>query len=143
MVEQAGFDVLEVDRKLPGFGVGIGIVAADRDGQPWHFDITGRYSNTGDGLCRADTLWKCLGRVSVFAARGVRPLVLLTSRLPPRRSSGDRALRALSPELVLDAIEIMSDEGQHRLEAYAGGGHGQGPATGFWSSAELRELDAP
>jgi site-specific DNA-methyltransferase (adenine-specific) len=140
MVERAGFTVLEVDRKLPGLGVSIGIVAADRDGQPWHFDITGAYTNTGDGLCRADTLWKCLGRVSVFAARQVRPLILLTSILPPRRSSGDRALRALGPECVFDGIEILSYEGQSRLHGYARGGHGQRPATGFWSPEELTTL---
>jgi site-specific DNA-methyltransferase (adenine-specific) len=132
MVERAGFTVQDVERKLPGLGVNIGIVAADRDGQPWHFDITGRYSNTGDGLSRADTLWKCLGRVSVFAVRGIRPLVLLTSRLPPRRSSGDRALRALGPERVFDVIEILSPEGRNRLERYAQGNHGERPATGFW-----------
>jgi site-specific DNA-methyltransferase (adenine-specific) len=137
MVERAGFTVLEVDRKLPGFGVSIGIVAADRDGQPWHFDITGAYNNTGDGLCRADTLWKCLGRVSVLAVRRVRPLVLLTSTLPARRSSGDRALHAVGPASVFDAIEIMSSEGQGRLEAYARGGRHQRPADGFWSPEDL------
>jgi site-specific DNA-methyltransferase (adenine-specific) len=137
MVERAGFTVLDVDRKLPGLGVSIGIVGGDRDGQPWHFDITGAYTNPADGLCRADTLWKCLGRVSVFAARGVRPLVLLTSTLPPRRSSGDRALRSVGPACVFDAIEIMSDEGRDRLEAYARGGHGQRPVDGFWSPEEL------
>jgi site-specific DNA-methyltransferase (adenine-specific) len=137
MVERAGFAVQEVDRKLPRLGVNIGIVAGDRKARPWHFDITGSYSNTGDGLSRADTLWKCLGRVSVFAARGIRPLVLLTSTLPPRRSSGDRALRAVGPGCVFDAIDILSPEGQHRLEAYARGDHGECPATGFWSPEDL------
>ena len=141
MVERAGFTVLEVDRKLPGLGVSIGIVAADHESHPWHFDITGAYTNTADGLCRADTLWKCLGRVSVFAVRGIRPLVLLTSTLPPRRSSGDRALRALGPECVFDAIEIMSDEGRDRVEAYARGNREQRAATGFWSPEDLAVFD--
>ena len=137
MVERAGFTVLEINRKLPGFGLSIGIVAADRDGQAWHFDITGAYTNTGDGLYRADTLWKCLGRVSVFAARGIRPVVLLTSTLPPRRSPGDRALRALGPDCVFDAIEILSPKGQTQLEGYARGSHDQRAVTGFWSPEEL------
>jgi DNA modification methylase len=137
MVERAGFAIQDVDRKLPGFGIGIGIVAADRDGRPWHFDITGAFANTRDGLSRADTLWKCLGRVGVFATRGIRPLVLLTSQLPPPRSSGDRALRALGPSSVFDAIEIMSADGRSRLEAYAQGGRGHCPAGGFWAAAEL------
>jgi site-specific DNA-methyltransferase (adenine-specific) len=139
-VERAGFAIVEIDRKVPGFGAAIGIVGADRGGEPWHFDVTGAFTSTGDGLSRADTLWKSLGRVGVFAAQGLRPLVLLTTQLPPRRSSGDRALRALGPASVFDAIELISAEDQSRLAAYAQGGRRHRPAAGFWTAAELTTL---
>jgi DNA modification methylase len=137
VVERAGFVIRGVDRSVPGLGMTVGIVAEDNAGHPWHFDVTGGFTNTRDGLIRADTLWKCLGRASVLAARGLRPLVLLTSYLPPRPGSGDRALRALGADIIFDAIEMLSAEGEDRLSTYARGGHDQHPAGGFWTTAEL------
>ena len=51
-----------------------------------------------------------------------RPLVFLTTDLPPRGSAGDAALRAARGKIYFDAIEMLSPAGQERLAGYAAGG---------------------
>ena len=137
-VLDAGFTIEERNHKVPGLGITVGIVARDARGERWYLDVTGAFTTTRGGLARTDTLWKCLGRVGVLARQeGVRPVVLLTSSLPPRRSTGDRALRAVGHDLLFDAIEILSPSGCDRLHAYGRGGHRNLPLPGFWTAAEL------
>jgi hypothetical protein len=92
------------------------------------------------GLTRTDTLWKCLGRAAVLHAASRRPLVLLTSDLPPRRSTGDKALRQLGPATVHDAVAMLDPVGRARLARYAAGEARATPLEGFWSAAELHQL---
>jgi len=115
----------------------VGIVADDAAGRPWHFDVTGAFTTTRAGLVRNDTLWRCVGRASVLSRRAIRPLVLLTSSLPPPRSAGDRALRELGPGTVHDALEMLAPAGQDRLARYAAGGHRDRSLPGFWTDADL------
>jgi site-specific DNA-methyltransferase (adenine-specific) len=133
----AGFTIQARNHKVPGLGITVSTVALDGRGERWYVDVTGAFTTTRAGLVRADTLWKCLGRASVLAKEGVRPVVLLTSQLPPRRSTGDRALRAAGDDTVFDAIEILSPAGLDRLRAYARGGHRDLPLPGFWATADL------
>ena len=143
-VLDAGFTIEHRHHKVPGLGISVSIVALDGQGERWCFDVTGAFTTPPGGLIRADTLWKCLGRAGVLAAQeGSRPFVLLTSHLPPRRSAGDRALRAAGQGTVFDAIEILSPEGHDRLRAYAEGGHRDLPLPGFWTAAELGPRRAP
>jgi len=134
----AGFTVTARKLKLPGLGITVGLVAEDTGGEQWHFDVTGAFSTTRSGLARADTLWKSLGRASVLSRRGMRPVVLLTSSLPPRRTAADQAIRAIGPDIVHDAIEMLAPTSQDRLAHYAAGKCADHPLTGFWSDAELR-----
>lgn len=136
VLEQARFRVVERGRRLPGLGLAVSVVAADALGIEWCFDVSGGFTTTRGGLLRADVLWRCLGRASVLAARGVAPVVLLTSHLPPRRSAGDRSLRAVGPGGFFDAIELLSEDGRGRLAAYAKGERHQRPLPGFWTGAE-------
>ena len=137
-IVDAGFTVEARNHKIPGLGLTVSIVARDGRGERWYVDVTGAFTTTRRGLVRADTLWKCLGRAAVLARQeGVRPLVLLTSELPPRRSAGDRALRAAGHEMVFDAFEILSASGHDRLRAYARGGHRDLPLPGFWAASDL------
>jgi hypothetical protein len=74
-------------------------------------------------LRRTDTVWKALGKASVLRSSGVRDyrLILLTTDLPPRNSTGGRALRAAQNDTYHDAIAMLSEEGQRRLRSYASG----------------------
>ena len=133
----AGFTIQARNHKVPGLGITVSIVALDGRSERWYLDVTGAFTTTRAGLVRADTLWKCLGRASVLAKESIRPVVLLTSQLPPRRSTGDRALRAAGDDTVFDAIEILSPAGHDRLRAYARGGRRDLPLPGFWATADL------
>jgi hypothetical protein len=138
ILTDVGFHIEKQNLKVSGVGITINIVARDKRKEPWYFDVTGAFTSTGGGLVRNDTLWKCVGRVSVLATRpALHPVVLLTSDLPPRRSAGDGALRALGPAKIHDAIALLDPEGRARLAGYANGGHRRRPLPGFWSEADL------
>jgi site-specific DNA-methyltransferase (adenine-specific) len=133
----AGFEICERNRIVPGLGLQVSLVAEDQENDRWYFDVTGAFTSTAAGLVRTDTLWKCLGRAGVLAARDLRPLVLLSSQLPPRRSAGDRALRAGGPTLIHDVVGVLNGADRDRLSQYAQGGHRRRPLPGFWGAADL------
>ncbi len=137
LLVRAGFTIEERNRKVPGIGVTVGVVARDAAGAQWFFDVTGAFTSTRAGLARSDTLWRCLGRAGVLAARRLGPLVFLSSDLPPRRSTGDQALRALGPRVVHDVVGLRSMGDLDRLATYAGGANTDRPVPGFWTDAEL------
>jgi len=139
LVSAAGFTIVALDRKVPGVGVNVDIEAEDRHGARWHFDVTGAFTTVRGGLLRADVLWRCLGRVGVLAALGVRPVVCLTTELPSRRSSGDLALRAVGPGVVHDVVHLLDGAGHERLARYAAGNRSSRPLPGFWTATELRQ----
>jgi len=139
LVSAAGFTILAVDRKVPGVGLSVDIEAEDREGARWHFDVTGAFTTVRGGLLRADSLWRCLGRVGVLAALGIRPVVCLTTELPPRRSSGDLALRAVGPGVIHDVVHLLDGSGHERLARYADGGRSSRPLPGFWAVADLHQ----
>jgi site-specific DNA-methyltransferase (adenine-specific) len=142
LLEQAGFDEIERNKRLRGTGVTVNFMARDRDGTTWHFDVSGAFTTTRGGLLRTDTVWKSLGRAHVLANNNVRPVVFLTSHLPRRGSEGDVALRAAGTRAFHDAIEMRSNEGFERLQKYAAGGHADTPLAGFWSEQDLSTDDA-
>ncbi len=138
IVSAAGFEILERDYRVPGVGILVNVVARDGDGARWYFDVTGAFTSTPRGLLHTGTLWKCLGRAGVLRARGVRPVVLLSSHLPPRRSTGDQALRAIGPDGVHDVVGMLNEADRQRLAEYATGGHQAAPLPGFWAPTDLR-----
>ena len=133
----AGFEIRHRNRNVPGLGLQVSVVAEDQEGDRWYFDVTGAFTSTPAGLVRTDTLWKCLGRSAVLAARDLRPLVLLSSHLPPRRSTGDRVLRAGGPGLIHDVVGVGNEADRERLAQYARGGHRSRPLPGFWTTADV------
>ncbi|HEX3462157.1 MAG TPA: site-specific DNA-methyltransferase [Acidimicrobiales bacterium] len=138
ILEDAGFEICQRNYKIPGLGLLVNLVANDAEGEKWYFDVTGAFTSTRGGLLRTDTLWKCLGRASVLATSDVRPVVLLSSHLPPRRSTGDRALHTVGPGGVFDVMGMLNTADRQRLATYAEGGHRLQALPGFWTSAELR-----
>jgi modification methylase len=137
LLEKAGFDKVERNKRLRGTGVTINFIADDRDGKTWYFDVSGAFTTTRGGLLRTDTVWKSLGRAHVLANNKIAPVVFLTSHLPRPRSEGDAALRAAGTHAFFDAIEMRSNEGFERLSKYAAGGHHERPLAGFWSEQDL------
>jgi site-specific DNA-methyltransferase (adenine-specific) len=138
VLEQAGFRIVQRDRRIRKIGVIVDFVAADADGAEWFFDVCGAFTSHRGGLLRADTVWKALGRASALKhARADVPLVLLTSNLPKRPSEGDNALRAAGPDAFFDAVEMMSDDDFERLQRYAKGGFTENLQPGFWTAEDL------
>ena len=93
-----------------------------------------------------------LGRANVL--KTTHPdtrLLVLTSHLPRPNSEGDRAMRAVGPWALFDAIEIFDDPadgfdfgdsgtaaGVQRLRSYAIRGATE-PLAGFWSEADISD----
>jgi hypothetical protein len=123
--------------KIPGLDLRVNVVATDADGEKWYFDVTGAFASTRGGLLRTDTLWKCLGGASILDRYGCKPVVLLSSHLPPRRSTGDKALRQVGPGGLHDAMEMLNQEDRECLASYAAGGHRSRALLGFSTDAEL------
>jgi DNA modification methylase len=148
MLTQAGFEILERNKRWPKTGVTVNFIANDARGGTWFFDVSGAFTTRRGGLLRTDTVWKSLGRA--YALRGVLSgrtteerarLVFLTSHLPKRPSEGDTALRAAAKSgAFFDAVDMLSPEGLHRLRSYAAGDVDE-PLPGFWTVAELGERD--
>ena len=122
VMKDCGFNEIEEDVSLRG-GVEVNFVATDAQGHKWFFDLSGAFSSTRAGLRRTDTVWKVLGKASVLRAsdESDHRLILLTTDLPPKTSTGGRALRAAQNNTFHDAIAMLSEEGQRRLRYYASG----------------------
>jgi site-specific DNA-methyltransferase (adenine-specific) len=133
---EAGFVITGRDVKVPGGGVSIDIDAVDKTGRRWLFEVAGSFTSQRGGLSRTDTVWRQLGRAAAIGGRvpGV-PIVMLTTRLPRRRSEGDLALRAAGPAVIHDVVDLLDPEALGRLAAYAG--RRVKPLGGYWTDADL------
>jgi site-specific DNA-methyltransferase (adenine-specific) len=138
VLAEAGFTMIGRDARMSGLGVAASFVARDAGGVPWYFDLSAAFTATASGLLRTDSVLRAIGRASVLVRGGRSPVVLLTSHRPRPRSEGDRALRAVGPEVVYDVIELLSEDGQGRLGHYARGGRTAAPRPGFWTERDLR-----
>ncbi len=128
----AGFTDVEHAVGFTDLGVTADFRARDARGAVWLFLLSGAYSATRPGLERIDVLWRALGIASVLhgaraadPGRGdLGPLVLLSTRLPPNRSAGGRALQIVTGAVdgpVRDACELLDRASMERLA-----GHGSG-----------------
>jgi DNA modification methylase len=122
VLKDCGFTDIDEDFRFRG-GTQVNFVASDQRGQRWFFDVSGAFTSTRAGLRRTDTVWKALGKASVLMASGISgyKLLLLTTDLPPKNSTGGRALRAAQNHNFHDAIAMLSPQGQERLRSYAAG----------------------
>jgi site-specific DNA-methyltransferase (adenine-specific) len=137
----AGFEIVERDRRIRRTGVTVDLVATDSAGNPWYFAVCGPFTSLRGGLLQMDTVWKTLGRACALReARADVPLVLLTSHLPRRPSEGDTALRAAGPGTFSDAIDLLSPEALDRLARYATATTERPPLPGFWKEQDAARL---
>ncbi len=136
VVTEAGFTVTGRAHKVPGSGVTVDLAATDAAGNPWLFEVAGTFTSQRGGLSRTDTAWRHLGRAAAIAGRRPDvPLVLLTTKLPRRRSEGDTALRSAGPSVIHDVVDMLDASARARLAGYATGP--TAPAVGFWTDADL------
>ena len=137
----AGFTITGRGQRVKRAGISVDFVALDASGATWYFDVAGPARAHRGGMQQTDVVWRALGRAHAIRDwRGDIPLVLLTPSAPRRPSEGDAALRAAGPAACFDVIEMSSSVDVDRLRAYAGGGAGVVPMTGFWSDEDAARL---
>lgn len=142
----AGFNVVAAPYKNSRKGVQFTFRVEDAIGGQWFVDVSGAFTTVRPGMMRSDTLWKTLGRVHVQRAgddpQNPSRVLVLTPNLPKAGSEGDKALRAVGPEQIWDAIEMFDAAGLARLRAYATG-EAPFPFEGFWSADDVDRMEAP
>ena len=153
VLAEAGFEIIAEKVKIKGTGVQLNFEVTDAAGEySYYVDMSGAFTSSRPGLMRTDTLWKMLGRANVL--KTVKPdtrLLVLTSHLPRKSSEGDRAMRAVGPWAIFDAIEIFDDPGDslpledagtaagvQRLRSYAQRGASE-PLPGYWTADDIAE----
>ena len=143
--EQTQFEIIAEHTKVKGAGVQFNFLVASTEGRRWYVDVSGAFTTVRPGLMRTDTLWKTLGRIHVVKQpqfgdhSGPVEVLVITSNLPKPGSEGDKAIRAVGPSNVFDAIEIFDTSdggGVARLAAYAT--YGDGCCTVYWHSKSWR-----
>lgn len=143
LVEEAGFVIVKSPVKVPKVGVQFNFLVEDADGGRFYVDVSGAFTTVRPGLMRIDTLWKTLGRIHVLRAtdepQDRSRVLVLTSNLPKASSEGDKALRAVGPDQVFDAVEMFDKAGVARLKAYAEGGAVL-PIPGFWTESDIEKI---
>ncbi len=141
----AGFTVVKDPVKIPKVGVQFNFQVEDTEGGQWYVDVSGAFTTVRPGLMRTDTLWKTLGRIHVLRAtdepQNPSRVLVLTSNLPKSNSEGDKALRAVGPDQVWDAIEMFDRAGVARLREYAKGDSVL-PIPGFWAESDIDAFEA-
>ena len=68
LLTESGFSDLRTNVKRADLGVELNVVATDRTGAEWVFEISGSFTSARSGLARTDTLWKALGKAAVLQA---------------------------------------------------------------------------
>jgi len=144
-LQEAGFDNVDDRARHPSGVPEFNFLLTSPDGaRQWWVDVSGAFTTSRPGLQRTDTVWKLLGRLHVLKAMGDGQdrhddaVLVLTSNLPKPGSPGDRALRAVGPGVIFDAIELYDPAGLDRLRHYAKSSD-PSPLPGFWSENELVE----
>ena len=124
LIAACGFSDVRAGGKPPGLGIEIDLVASDRQGGEWAFDVSGGFTSSPAGLRRIDDLWRALGEAAVLhqARPGVR-LVLLTTDVPGRGAAGRQALDAVTGpgRPVFDVVRLLDPVDRERLCTYADG----------------------
>ena len=125
LLRGAGFAVDATTKRKSG-GVDVTLVAADPAGHEWLVDVVGGFTVGRPGLRRTDVLERTLGRAARLSGFGDHRLLVMATDMPPRRSTGAKALAAARGRLLVDVLPVdASDEGaavHDRLRAYAAAG---------------------
>ncbi len=122
LLRSAGFTVAR-PRKGQRFagGVDVDLLATDAAAEQWLVLVAGTATVARTGLRRADVLYRVLGEASVLSADGRRVLVLTTD-LPPARTTQRAAISAARGRVLTDVISLDAAGAVERLAVYAAGG---------------------
>jgi site-specific DNA-methyltransferase (adenine-specific) len=115
LVEAAGFTLTPASRRKLVGGV---LVASDPRGRQWSFVVVGASTVARPGLRRTDVLYRTIGQAAHLSGFGQRPVAVLASELPPRRSAGERALHEGRGHAFLDVLPVDEPASIERLAAY-------------------------
>jgi DNA modification methylase len=122
VVEAAGFRITGHKRRIGSAGVVVDVSAVDCAAAPWYFLVCGRHTTRRGGLTRTDEVWRALGRAAALRGRFPNtPIVLLATGLPGPGSDGTAALRAATPAVVSDVIDLTGADAPERLARRANG----------------------
>jgi DNA modification methylase len=122
ILSDTGFQQIEEGPRLCA-GAEVSFAALDLQQGEWLIEVCGTITAGHAGLRRLDNVWKAIGKAALVSADAKRkPLILLTTALPPAGSPADAALQAARGRIFHDAIEMLSSEGHDRLRSYAAGG---------------------
>jgi hypothetical protein len=105
LLHDAGFAVDERVRRKVG-GVDVALLATDRAGREWLVEVVGGFTVGRPGLRHGDVLERTLGRAVRLSGFGARPLLLLATDMPARRSAGAAALAEARGRAFLDVLPI-------------------------------------
>lgn len=122
LLEECGFIDLKQDVKVPKSGVEYDIVATDKKGKQWAFDVSGAFTTTRSGLRRVDSLWRSLGKAAVFAAaEKPLPLIFLTTDVPVKGSAALASLQQLTGKgkPIAAVLQIGTEETRETLRTFA------------------------
>lgn len=132
LLAEAGFTGIADDKRRGASAVAT-FTARDALDHQWFFEVVGSFTTNRNGLRRADSLWRTLGKAAVLHEEfpDNTRLVVLTTDLPARNSVGASALRsAMSSKLVVDAIELLDPAACEQLRSYARGDAVPDPGAG-------------
>jgi DNA modification methylase len=121
LLRDAGFAVDERVRKKVG-GVDVTLLATDQTGREWLVEVVGGFTVGRPGLRHGDVLERTLGRAVRLSGFGARPLLLMATDMPGRRSAGAAALAEARGRAFVDVLPVESAEATvERLGHYARG----------------------
>jgi len=122
VIAEAGFSIVDRNRRIRGTGVSIDVVARATDDTEYWFMVAGPFRAERGGMQRGEVVWRTLGRAAaVRRARGDTPLVVVTTELPREPSDMATALWAATPDIISDALHLLRSDGRERLGALAAG----------------------
>jgi modification methylase len=129
LLRDGGFAVDDKSRKKVG-GVDVTLLATDGAGGEWLVDVVGGFTVGRPGLRHRDVLERTLGRAARLSGFGARPLLVMATDMPGRRSAGAAALGEARGRVFVDVLPVESTEATvERLRGYANAG-GPSPPIG-------------
>ncbi len=134
-LQEAGFDIV-ADKPKTASGLvefAYAVRQPSGGGRRFWVDTIGGFVTPRSGQPRIDQIWRVLGKLQVLASVDDEPdrVLLLLPVVPRAGTPGDKALRVVGPERLVDVIEVLDPVGRERLACYANQPDLQ-PLAGFW-----------
>ena len=139
ILEESGFSIAKTSPKIGPTGVSYEFLIENQHRQRWYVDVAGSFTTVHPGLQRSTVVWETLGKAHVLheTPNIDQPRVLVvTPKLPKPASRGRKAINAVGPRRLFDAIELSDHSDLRRLRWY-GTKPAPRPAPGFWTTEQI------